>query len=65
MSHTITVDELRKFAEKFVADEPGRVGSDVAAGRPPMDYHLKRNGRNRLVSEKWSGGMNSNIPQEV
>ena len=28
MSHTITVEELRKFAEKFVADEPGRLETD-------------------------------------
>ncbi|MBW2584724.1 MAG: hypothetical protein JRE36_14365, partial [Deltaproteobacteria bacterium] len=27
MTNAITVDELRKFAEKFVADEPGRLGA--------------------------------------
>jgi epoxyqueuosine reductase QueG len=28
MTNAITVDELRKFSEKFVADEPGRLGAD-------------------------------------
>jgi len=28
MRHTITVDELRKFAEKFVLEESGRLGTD-------------------------------------
>ncbi|MBT8370390.1 MAG: hypothetical protein KJO34_05470 [Deltaproteobacteria bacterium] len=28
MIHAITVEELRKFAEKFVTDEPGRLGTD-------------------------------------
>ena len=28
MSHLVTVDALRKFAEKFVEQEPGRLGTD-------------------------------------